>query len=267
MQSVIRVLRIRIRNSSSSSTRIGALLCAHVRMCDRFVCRSGRREGRIALSHVLFSLSLAFVRSFQLVSLGKCLQTSKPISFIIIRSTRKYIPSEQKQQSARGEQSVLRLAFLFFSRRERAFSKRTHTHKRKRHLKESDNDFSRVVYHVSMGILLRRRSLHLQDHLRRLPRSGEHGRRRWVHPRRGTRHPSQPRGERARVRHRMVRVEPVARLERLERVVLVFETVLLHDDCGAVARQELTKFEQSNQHEFIVRTRESSRTRGERARV
>jgi hypothetical protein len=189
-------------------------------------------------------------------------------TFIITRSTRKYIPSEQKQQSARGEQSVLRLAFFFFSRRERAFSKRTHTHKRKRHLKESDNDFSRVVvYHVSMGILLRRRSLHLQDHLRRLPRSGEHGRRRWVHPRRGTRHPSQPRGERARVRHRMVRVEPVARLERLERVVLVFETVLLHDDCGAVARQELTKFEQSNQHEFIVRTRESSRTRGERARV
>lgn len=186
----------------------------------------------------------------------------------IIRSTRKYIPSEQKQQSARGEQSVLRLAFFFFSRRERAFSKRTHTRKRKRHLKESDNDFSRVVvYHVSMGILLRRRSLHLQDHLRRLPRSGEHGRRRWVHPRRGTRHPSQPRGERARVRHRMVRVEPVARLERLERVVLVFETVLLHDDCGSVARQELTKFEQSNQHEFIVRTRESSRTRGERARV
>ena len=164
--------------------------------------------------------------------------------------------------------NVLRLAFFFFSRRERAFSKSTHTRKRKRHLKESDNDFSRVVvYHVSMGILLRRRSLHLQDHLRRLPRSGEHGRRRWVHPRRGTRHPSQPRGERARVRHRMVRVEPVARLERLERVVLVFETVLLHDDCGAVARQELTKFEQSNQHEFIVRTRESSRTRGERARV
>ena len=65
----------------------------------------------------------------------------------------------------------------------------------------------------------------------------------------------------------MVRLEPVARLERLERVVLVFETVLLHDDCGSVARQELTKFEQSNQHEFIVRTRESSRTRGERARV
>ena len=132
MQSVIRVLRIRIRNSSSSSTRIGALLYAHVRMCDRFVCGSGRREGRIALSHVLFSLSLAFVRSFQLVSLGKCLQTSKPISFIIIRSTRKYIPSEQKQQSARGEQSVLRLAFFFFSRRERAFSKRTHTHIRER---------------------------------------------------------------------------------------------------------------------------------------
>ena len=133
MQSVIRVrIRIRIRNSSSSSTRIGALLCAHVRMCDRFVCGSGRREGRIALSHVLFSLSLAFVREVSLVSLGKCLQTSKPISFIIIRSTRKYIPSEQKQQSARGEQSVLRLAFFFFSRRERAFSKRTHTHIRER---------------------------------------------------------------------------------------------------------------------------------------
>ena len=207
----------------------------------------------------------AFVQFPKLVSLGKCLQNSKPISFIIIRSTRKSIPSEQKQQSTRGEQSVLLLAFFFFSKGG-ACSQREHTYKRKRHLKELDNDFS-VVYHVSMGILLRRRSLHLQDHLRRLPRSGEHGRRRWVHPRRGTRHPSQPRGERARVRHRMVRVEPVARLERLERVVLVFETVLLHDDCGSVARQELTKFEQSNQHEFIVRTRESSRTRGERARV
>ena len=58
IQSVIRVLRIRIRNSSSSSsTRIGALLHAHIRICNRFVCGSGRREGRIALSYVLFSLS------------------------------------------------------------------------------------------------------------------------------------------------------------------------------------------------------------------
>ena len=47
-----------------------------------------------------------------------------------------------------------------------------------------------LVYHVSMGILLRRRSLHLQNHLRRLPRSREHGRRRWIYTRRGTRHPS-----------------------------------------------------------------------------
>jgi len=65
----------------------------------------------------------------------------------------------------------------------------------------------------------------------------------------------------------MVRVEPVARLKRRERFVLVFETVLLHDNCGSVARQELEKFEQSNQHEFIVWTRQSSWARGERARV
>jgi hypothetical protein len=86
MQSVIRVLRIRIRNSSSSSTRIGALLCAHVRMCDRFVCGSGRREGRIALSYVLFSLSRAFVQFPKLVSLHGEMSSKFETNFFYHRS-------------------------------------------------------------------------------------------------------------------------------------------------------------------------------------
>ena len=99
---------------------------------------------------------------------------------------------------------------------------------------------------VPLGVLLRRRGVHLANHLRRVPRSREHGGWRRIHPGGGTRRATQPRGERARLRNRMVRILPTRRTERRERTVRVLSTVLLHDDRGTVARPKLEKFEQSD---------------------
>ena len=127
IQSVIRVLRIRIRNSSSSSTRIGALLHAHIRICNRFVCGSGRREGRIALSYVLFSLSRTC--SFHVFLWGNVFKIRN--QFLLSSFVRLVKVFHRSRNSrAREESSLFFEAFFFFSKGARVLKENTHIRER-----------------------------------------------------------------------------------------------------------------------------------------